>query len=233
MRILPLFLTFLSGLIVSISNAQSEFTSWTSAELKYEINKDWKVAFEAQSRNDLRSGRFNSTFLAPSVSWQPHKYLETALSYRFSSVPYSNSTTNRVGKHRLTADFTFRNIEKLLFSKKSRLKMSLRLRGTTEHEREERVENTLRLKFKMEYNLPKTKLDLFASTEFFYRFQRDVIYTFSEVKTVNGINKYRVRFGVSHPIGERHEVKLFAMNQLRFPDKPSEFVFALGYSFEL
>lgn len=111
--------------------------------------------------------------------------------------------------------------------------MSIRLRGTTEHQSEKRTENILRLKFKLEYDLPKTKLDIFASTELFYRFQKDVIYTFSQVETVSGIDKYRVRLGVSHPIGDHHEIKVFGMNQWRFYDKPSEFVVALGYSFKI
>ncbi|MDG1333921.1 MAG: DUF2490 domain-containing protein [Crocinitomicaceae bacterium] len=228
-----LFLGLFSLMLTTGLWAQSDFSSWLSAEVKYDINKDWTVGLEAQSRNDLRSGGFNTTFLSPSVSWQPMKHFETALSYRISSVPYSNSTTNRVGKHRITADFTFRKIESLILSKKSRLGMSLRLRGTTEHQAEERVENTLRLKLKFQYNLPKTKLDLFASTEVFYRFQRDLIYTFSEVQSVSAINKYRIKLGGSYPIGDQHEIKLFAMPQWRYPDKVNELVFGLGYSYQI
>lgn len=238
MRSTRLFLGLFCLLMMSTANAQSDsyrmdLSSWMSAEVKYDINKDWTIGLEAQSRNDLRSGAFNSLLLSPSVSWKPMKYLETGLSYRMTSVPYSNSTTNRVGKHRITADFTFRKIESLLLSKKSRLGISLRLRGTSEHQAEERAENTLRLKFKLEYNLPKTKLDLFASTEAFYRFQRDLVYTFSEVQSVNAINKYRVKFGTSHPIGDQHEIKLFGMHQWRYPDGTNEFVFGIGYSYQI
>ena len=228
-----LFLGFFGLMLASSLNAQSDLSSWLSAEAKYELNKDWTIGLEVQSRNDLRSGGFNSTFLSPSVSWRPVKYFEGGVSYRLTSVPYSNSTTNRVGKHRLTADFTFRKIESLIFSKKSRLGMSIRLRGTTEHQEEERTENTLRLKFKLEYNLPKTKLDLFASTEVFYRFQRDLIYTFAEVQSVNAINKYRVKVGASYPLGDQHEIKFFGMPQWRYPDRASEFVFGLGYSYQI
>jgi len=228
-----LFLGLFAVILASSLSAQSDLTSWVSAEAKYDINKDWTIGVRAQSRNDLKSGDFNSTFLSPSIFWKPMKHFETGLSYRLTSVAYSNSTTNRVGKHRLTADFTFRKIESLIFSKKSRLGMSLRLRGTSEHQAEERVENTLRLKFKLAYNLPKTKLDLFASTEVFYRFQRDLIYTFAEVQSVSAINKYRVKIGASYPLGDQHEIKLFAMPQWRYPDKAKEFVFGLGYSFQI
>lgn len=233
MRCNRVFLGLFSLMLTTGLWAQSDFSSWLSAEAKYDINKDWTVGLEAQSRNDLRSGAFSTTFLSPSVSWQPKKHFETALSYRLSSVPYSNSTTNRVGKHRITADFTFRKIEDLLLSKKTRLGISLRLRGTTEHQAEARVENILRLKLKLEYNLPKTKLDLFASTEVFYRFQRDVIYTFNEVQTVSAIDKYRIKLGASYPIGDQHEIKLYVMPQWRYPDKVNELVFGLGYSYQI
>jgi hypothetical protein len=232
MHFRQLILSLCCAMIASVSFAQSDLTSWLGAGMKYSVNKEWKVGLEVQSRNDLRTGGFNSTFLSPSVSWRPMKHFETELSYRLSSVPYSNSTSNRVGKHRFTVDFTFRKIEQLMFDKKSRLGISLRLRGTNEHEREERTENTLRLKLKLQYNLPKTKLDLFASTELFYRFQRDVIYTFTEVQSVSAINRYRARLGVSYPVGDQHEIKLFGAPQWDFPDQTSEFVLGLGYSFD-
>lgn len=98
---------------------------------------------------------------------------------------------------------------------------------------EERVENTVRLKLKLDYNLPKTKLDLFASTELFYRFQRDVIYTFEEVQTVSSINKYRVKAGARYPLGDHHALKLFGMHQWRYPDRAGEFVLGLGYSYQI
>ena len=232
MRFRHSFLSLFCAILCSPSFAQSDLTSWVGAGMKYSVNKEWKVGLEVQSRNDLRTGGFNSTFLSPSVSWRPMKHFETELSYRLSSVPYSNSTSNRVGKHRFTLDFTFRKIEQLMFDQKSRLGLSLRLRGTNEHEREERTENTVRLKLKLQYNLPKTKLDLFASTELFYRFQRDLIYTFSEVQSVSAINRYRIRFGASYPFGDHHEIKLFGAPQWNYPDERREFVFGMGYSFD-
>lgn len=225
-------LMFISNVSAQSVNYQSDISSWVGAEARVELNKDWSIALDAQSRNNLRTGRFDALLLSPSVSWRPKKYIESGLAYRLTSVPYSNSTTNRVRKHRFTADITFRKIENLLFTEKSRLGISLRLRGTTEHQEEERVENTLRLKFKLEYNLPKTKLDLFASTELFYRFQRDLVYTFTEVQSVNAVNKYRVKFGASHPIGDQQSIKLFGMHQWRYPDGTNEFVVGLGYSFD-
>lgn len=232
MRISRLFLGLFCLIFSSTTTAQSDLSAWIGAEAKYEINKDWSLGLEAQSRTDLRFGKVNALLLSPSVSWKPMKYVETGLSYRMTSVPYSNATTNRVGKHRLTADVTFRKIEDLILSKKSRLGLSLRLRGTTEHQAEKRAENTLRLKFKLEYNLPKTKLDLFASTELFYRFQRDLVYTFTEVQSVSATNKYRIKLGASYPLGDQHSIKLFGMHQWRYPDGTNEFVLGLGYSYD-
>lgn len=233
MRVNSLFLGFICLMCSTTVEGQSDFSNWAGVEAKFDLSKDWKVGVEAQSRTDLKLGRFDALLLSPSISWELAKHFEADLSYRLTSVPYSNSTTNRVEKHRITADFSFVKIEKFFLKKKTRLGMSLRLRGTTEHQAEERTENTLRLKFKLEYNLPKTKLDLFASTEVFYRFQRDLVYTFTEVEAVNAIDKYRVKFGIQQPLGDQHSIKLFGMHQWRYPDGTNEIVIGLGYSFSL
>lgn len=233
MRFSDLFLGLFWVMCATTVGAQSDVSNWTSAEAKFDLSKDWTIGVEAQSRTDLKLGRFDALLLSPSIAWKPMKHLEGGLSYRLTSVPYSNSTTNRVEKHRITADLNFVKIEKLFMKKKSRLGMSLRLRGTTEHQVERRTENTLRLKFKLEYNLPKTKLDLFASTEVFYRFQRDLVYTFTDVQSINAIDKYRVKFGMQYPLGDQHSIKLFGMNQWRYPDGRNELVVGLGYSFSL
>lgn len=231
MRFNHLFLGLFCLIFSATVEAQSDLSNWTGAEAKFDLNKDWTIALEAQSRTDLKLGRIDALLLSPSIKWNPMKHLEAGLSYRLTSVPYSSSTTNRVEKHRITADFNFVKIEKFFLKKKTRVGMSLRLRGTTEQQAEKRTENTLRLKFKLEYNLPKTKLDLFASTELFYSFQRDLVYTFTEVQSVNAIGKYRVKLGMSYPIAKQHTVKLFGMNQWRYPDGTNEIVVGLGYSF--
>ena len=238
MRFSQLFLGLFCLFVTSTVNAQSDdypidLSTWVGVDATYELSKKWTVGLETQSRTDLRLGKINALFLSPSISWKPNKHIETGLSYRLTSVPYSKATTNRIGRHRLIADITFRKIENLIFSKKSRLGVSFRLRGTTEHQAEKRVGNTLRLKFKLEYNLPKTKLDIFASTEMFYRFQRDLVYTFTEVQAVNGVNKYRVKIGASYPFNDHHSVKLFGLHQWRYPDGTTEFIVGLGYSYEI
>lgn len=232
MKVRYLIFVFYSFMLSGTCIAQSDVTSWIGADVKYDLNKHWSAGLETQTRTDLKLGRLETAYLSPSICWEVHKYLEVGSSYRLSSIPYSKSTTNRAIAQRFTLDLTFRNIEKL-FKKKSRIDASLRVQATTEHQLEKRTENTLRLKFKVEYNLPKTKLDLFVSTELFYRYQRDLIYTFMDVQSVDAINKYRIMAGLSYPIGDRQNVKLFGLNQWRYPDGRSEFVIGLGYSFDL
>lgn len=222
-----------TSVVAQSNDVGVEWTNWAGAELKYDINKDWKAGLEVQSRTSLQTGKVNDLLLSPGAEWKVMKYLETSVSYRLTSVPYSNATTNRVSKHRFTLDFTFRKLEDLVSLGKNRLGVSVRLRGTTESQQEERTENTVRAKLKLEYNLPKTKLDLFASTELFYRFQRDLIYTFDEVQSVNAVNKYRVKMGAAYPFGDHHSVELFGLHQWRYPDGRSEFVIGVGYAFQL
>lgn len=206
-------------------------SAWIGVDTKYDFNKKWSLDLEVQSRTDLKVGRMDAFLLSSSLSWKPIKFFEVGVAYRLTSVPYSQNTTNRVFKNRLTLDLTFQKIEDL-FDKKSRMSLSLRLRGTTEAQLEKRTENTLRLNAKMDYDLPNTKLDLTASTEVFYRFQRDLTYTFSEVIVTNAINRYRLKLGMSYPLGDRHKLELFGIEQFNFPDKGAEFVMGMGYTYD-
>lgn len=222
-----------SSLDAQSNGHATELTNWAGAGLKYEFNKDWKAGVEVQTRTGLQTGTLNDVFVSPSVDWKVMKYLETSVSYRLTSVPYSSATTNRAEKHRFTLDFTFRKLEDLISPGKNRLGVSVRLRGTTEDQLEKRLENTLRGRLKLEYNLPKTKWDVYASTEVFYRFQRDIIYTFDEVQSVSAINKYRIEVGAEYPLGDHHSIELYGLHQWRYPDGRNELVLGVGYTFKL
>lgn len=226
-----IFLGFFISLIALSATSQSDLSAWIGVETKYSVNKKWSLGLEAQSRSDLKLGRLNGLFVSPSLSWKPIKFLEVGLSYRLTSVPFSESTTNRVVKNRMTLDLTFQKIEEL-FVDKSRLSVSLRLRGTTEFQLEKRTENTLRLNTKLEYDIPNAKLDLSASAELFYRFQRDLTYTFTEVTATNAINRLRFKFGMSYPLSERQKIELCAIEQLSYPDGIPEFIIGIGYIYD-
>ncbi len=229
MKFSKAFTSLFLMMISFVGFAQSDVRAWIGVDAKYDLNKRWSLGMETQTRTDLKLGRLDNAYISPNLSWKIHKHLETGFSYRLSSVPYSKSTTNRVTSSRFSLDFTFRNIEEF-FAKKPRLGVSLRLQGTREYEAEKRTDNTLRLKLILDYDLPNSKLDLFASTELFYRFQRDLVYTFSEVQSVDAINKYRVKLGLSYPLGDHQDIKVYGLNQWRYPDGRSEFVIGLGYS---
>ena len=231
MKIRSIVLGFVLTLAGFSARSQSDLSTWIGAEAKYAVNKKWSTGLEIQSRSDLRMGRMDGLFISPAVNWKPKKFFEVGLSYRLTSVPFSDITTNRVAKNRWTLDFTFQKIEDL-FVDKSRFSYSLRLRGTTESQLNERTENTLRLNAKVDYDLPNTKLDLTASSEVFYRFQRDLTYTFTEVISTNAVNRLRLRLGMSYPITDRQKVELYAIEQFRYPDGNPEFVLGIGYIYD-
>jgi hypothetical protein len=213
------------------ARSQSDLSTWIGAEAKYTVNKKWSTGLEIQSRNDLRMGRMDGLFISPSANWKPMKHVELGLSYRLTSVPFSNNTTNRVVKNRLTLDLTFQKIEDF-FVDKSRFSYSLRLRGTTESQQDERTENTLRLNAKVDYDLPNSKLELTGSTELFYRFQRDVMYTFTDVTATSGVNRLRLKLGASYPLTDRQKIELYAIEQFSYPDGNPEFVLGIGYIYD-
>ena len=231
MKIHRIVLGFVVCFAALVARSQSDFGAWVGVETKYSVNKKWALGLEAQSRSDLRVGRMDGLFVSPSLSWKPIKFFEIGMNYRLTSVPFSDNTTNRVLKNRFTLDLTFQKIEEL-FDTKSRFSFALRLRGTTESQIAERTENTLRLNAKVDYDIPNTKLDLSASTELFYRLQRDVTYTFTDVIVTNAINRYRLKMGMSYPITDRQKFELYAIEQFSYPDGNPEFILGIGYIYD-
>ncbi len=226
-----IFLGFLVAFVAFSARSQSDLSTWIGAEAKYVVNKKWSYGFELQSRNDLRIGQMSDLLASPSVNWKLKKFLEIGLAYRLTSVPFADNTTNRVVKNRFTLDFTFQKIEDF-FLDKSRFSYSLRLRGTRETQLDERTENTLRLNTKVDYDIRKSKIDLTAAVEVFYRFQRDVSYTFTDVITTSGLNRLRFRVGMSYPITDRQKVEVYAIEQFRYPDGNPEFIMGIGYIYD-
>lgn len=218
-------LLFLMPLYVGAQ--ESDLASWNSITIETEINKDLKISLESELRLDNNISRPYVFFSSPAVDYDIHKHIRLGLAYRFSI-----HISDRDQSHRATAEIVFRKLSEL-FTDKSRLDASLRIRGTRETYQYSRTESHLRSKLALSYNLPKTKWEPKAAFEFFYRFDQQLIYTFEEVKGVSGWDKYRFRLGASYPLSKRSDLFMYYQFQNGFNDSALNNIIGLSYTQEL
>jgi len=212
--------------------AQNDFGLWLKHDLTYSINKKLKFELDFQSRFDRNVTRNKELFTTPSVQWEVHKYIRLGSEYRFTYFPSNAFENGKPISQRITLNFEFQNIEKL-WNKKSDLGLSLRIAGTSEHQKYERADNYIRTRLNVDYNIPKTKLKPELSAELFYHFNDRVTYSFSEVRTYNSFNKIRFRLGFEYPLGKQHKIAAFGQYQRAFLSKNNDVVVGIGYSYDI
>lgn len=226
-------LLFLFGLFACTSiSAQNDFGLWLKHDLSYSLNEKVKIELDFQARFDRNVTRNKELFTTPSIQWEVHKFIKLGAEYRFTYFPSSNFENGKPVSNRYSLNAEFQNIEKL-WNKKSDLGLSLRIAGTSEHQKFERVDNYLRTRLKVDYNIPKTKLKPEFSAELFYHFNDQVSYSFTEVRTVNSFNKMRFKLGLEYPLGLKHKVAIFGQYQHAFLSKNNDVVMGISYSYDI
>ena len=213
-------------------NAQNDFGFWSGIKISAPVAKDFKIGLEAETRFDRNGSRMKTAFISPYASWDASNYFRIGLEYRLSSSSFNAAVANRILSHRYALDFEFRNIIDLI-KDKSNLGLTFRLRGTKEYETLKRTDNYFRLRIKADYKIPKSKLEPYLSAELFYHLSDQITYTYSEVNTVNNINKLRASLGFKYEISKQHEVKLFSIYQRQLLKAENDLIIGAGYSYSI
>lgn len=231
MKALKLACIILISTASNFIHAQNDFGLWTGVDLNIPLTKKIKFGIDVQTRFDRNVSRMKEAYMSPSVKWDVLKQFRVGFNYRLTRMPYSSDVLNRISTHRFTLDLELNDLIKFI-KDKSRLEISLRVRGTNEHELSKLTENYLRYRIKGVYNLPKTKLEPSLSAELFYHFNDQIIYTFTEVKSINSFNKLRLQFGLKYPLG-KSTVEIYSIYQRKFMNTESNFIIGLGYTYDL
>lgn len=208
-----------------ISFAQTEIGAWTGLQADVPLTKKWKTGIEFQARFDQDLTRLNTVFISTYLNYELSNFIKTEYSYRFTMDPGKTEF-----RQRHTLDFIFGNWIDFL-SEDSRFSFDTRLRGTFEYFPQDQNETELRLKGVLKYNLKGTKIEPYLSSELFYHFQDQIIYTANEVTTRGAINKWRLRAGLSIPLNKRHELKTFYLFQDRIGSDKIDHIFGLKYAY--
>lgn len=206
---------------------QQDLGAWTGVKVHVPVNKRWNAGLEMQSRFESNISVANELFLSPYVEYDLKKWIRVDLAYRLTNYPADGYG------HRESIDLVLQDLQKFIFSKKNRLSLDFRLRGTYEYRTKDENDTYLRFRFGGSYNLPKTKLKPSIDLEWFYHFNDQITYTFSSVDVNHRMNKYRIRFDLSYPITKVHSIKGFYIYQRSLFSDKLDHILGLKYSYEI
>ena len=212
--------------------SQSDFRAWTGADIRIPVTQKFTTGLEAQSRFKSNLNEVEEVFVSPYVRYEIQKHIQLGVDYRLSNSDENGAFFGVRNTHRWTLDLRFRDLEKFIWDK-TRFSINTRLRGTHAYSRTDENNSNIRFQLKVDYNLPKTKLTPFLSTEFFYHLNDQISYTFTDVETHSRFSKYRIRGGVNYPWSKRNSIKLFYIYEPEIQGPEKQFILGVGYRYRM
>lgn len=224
----------MSALLSTSSYGQKDFGAWVGVSAKVPITKNLTTGLGIQTRFESNLTEVSSSFISPYIKYEVYKYLDLSLDYRFSNNGgddhfFGNSNTHRFA---LDANMNLLSNEKNGRGPKSKYKLTGRMRYTHEMSDGDLNDDYLRYRLKYAYTFAQFKLTAFVSTEFFYHFNDQMVYTFESVQSSSRFNKYRMRLGAEYPISKKHTLKAFYMVQPYIESTRTNFILGLGYQYK-
>lgn len=183
--------TFAQGEYIEVRDLET----WSSVNLKYKLNKTWKMSFQGQLRLENNSSEVSQYFGQYDVTYSPFKYFGFAGALRY--VRKNDNTGNIQGYEN---HFRY-HLDLLAKHKLNRFKFKYRFRYQNKNELgvDDESKQYVRLKAGAAYNIRKWKLDPEFSGELFHSVG-------TEEDTLEG---FRLTLGTSFKIHKSGAIGLF------------------------
>lgn len=177
-----------------------DLESWGSLNLKYKINKKWKIGLEQQFRFSDNSSETDSYFTELSTDYSFSKNVFGGIGFRYLR------QNDNIGKIQGFENHTRLHFDLGYQHEIKRINFEYRLRFQTKNELGKSKEegdyanNHLRLKAVVGYNIKKWKLDPEFSGEIFRHYEKG---------EVNGYNKFRLTIGTKYKTKSIGKIGMF------------------------
>lgn len=226
-HLFALNLLFFSNTNLAQTQGETDWASWNSIQLDYELNKKWNLGLEGQFRLKENFSAVDEYFTELSAEYKLFKGFKIGTALR-----YIRENDNKGNIQGYENHFRF-HIEAKYKHKINDLKIGYRLRYQNKNElgisydEGDFVNQNLRFKTSLRYDFKDWKLDPKFAAEIFHRFQegRD-----------NGFNKYRLTFGTDYDFKKIGKLGLYyrVEKQLNvdFPDTTNILGLRYTYSFK-
>ena len=204
---LILFLSF------TVKAQENDFQTWNTFSLNKEINKKTDISLTLGLRLRENATLYSKQFFDLNLKRNINKKVSLSSGYLYAT--NWDKELNTSNKHRFYGDIKYKNKfgERFSYAVRNRWQTQGNMDG---------YKMTLRQKFSLAYNIPKTKLTPKIATEYFLNLE-------------DGINKLRSTVGVSHPITKNLNFDLvYRIQQEFYVSNPETlFIFEGKLSYDL
>lgn len=173
-----------------------DLETWSSVNLKYDINKKWTVALQGQLRLENNSSEVNQYFGQLDLEYEFSKHLEFSGALRYIKRNDNSGKIQGYENHfRYHLDGTYKQKINDLS-----LKYRFRYQNRNELNVDDVHKQSIRFKTEAEYNIKKWKLDPELSGELFRSVGSD---------SNNKLEGYRITLGTTFKLHKSAKMKLF------------------------
>jgi hypothetical protein len=212
MRTIIASILFFSFFSYNSSAQQNDFQLWNTLNLSKKINKSFRADIKYGARFRENASLLSTQFIDFKVKYKENKRWSFAIGYR--SISDYSILNNFESKNRFYADAYFsKKLKRYFFSLRNRVLTQLSNNISKE---------VLRQKYKLAYNIKKTKLLPSISIELFYSLD-------------NYFYKIRNSFELSYPINKKIDFSLVYKieNEFNVVDPFTLFIFEPKISYKL
>jgi hypothetical protein len=212
MRTITASILFFSFFSYNSNAQQNDFQLWNTLNLSKKINKSFRSDIKYGARFRENASRLSTQFIDFKVKYKENKRWSFAIGYR--SISDYTISNNLILKNRFYADAYFsKKLKRYFFSLRNRVLTQLSNNVSKE---------VVRQKYKLAYNIKKTKLSPSISIELFYSLD-------------NYFYKTRNSFELAYPINKKIDFSLVYKieNEFNVVDPFTLFIFEPKISYKL
>ena len=206
---------------ISFSGSAQSFELWSSAGVKYKLNK--KIHFSGSFSSRFRDFKARTIFPELTVKYKVKKWMHLSVDYRFVSKRENNG--NYIGANRINFNTKVKNKwERLSYAMRIRYQMSSEA-GTVGTYNSD-FDRALRFKPEVSYDIRKSIFTPTMSLECFYNPGAGVL--------GQRIDKMRYTLGTDLELDGPHSIGLFArIDQKIYDSNSAKFIVGLNYELSL
>lgn len=179
-----------------------------SPSVDYKINKKWKIGFDYRYALEKDFSTFQASVFQLSGEYKINKKMSLEAGYRYS-------TSFDGDNQRLFASFIFDyKIKKFTLSSRTRYQFSTPYFNTDYWNEFKEPNQYIRQKFTVDYNIPKSKVSVYLSPEFFIKLGESR-FKYHRTRYLLGTD-YKLKYGNTVGVSVMYEDKLNATKNDRF-----------------
>ncbi len=186
----------------------TDFQYRFAPSIDYKINKKWKVGFDYRYALEKDFSTFQASVFQVAGEYKINKKMTLEAGYRFS-------TSTKIDNQRLFASFMFDyKVKKITFSSRTKYQFSTAYFNSDYWNEFDRPNQYLRQKFTIDYNIPKSKISVNFSPEFFIKWDQ-TRFLYNRTRYNIGTN-YKLKYGNTIGLALLYEDKLNPIKNDRF-----------------